>query len=247
MRFHLASRKDVVRATVITSAVSVLASWVLTAALMSLAGHAEAGDWLVAFTVCTLVPLAVAPAVSYKSFSLMAELERSRRESERLSQTDDLTPAYNRRHFMVMAQRELALAARNGYPVSLLLLDLDDFKQINDRLGHLTGDQALAACAAAIQAAIRQGDVLGRFGGDEFLVLSPHTGLESAAHLAGRIHAMLAGSGLVVGGESIRVRVSVGAASTEQGVFEAEELLRRADRALYRAKSQGGGCTELAA
>jgi diguanylate cyclase (GGDEF)-like protein len=244
--FHLASHRDVVRATVVTSLISVLGSWLLTASLMSMMSGVEADDWVVAFTVCTLVPLAVAPLVSYKSFNLMRELVRSRREIERLSQTDDLTQAYNRRHFMTMAQRELASAIRNGYPVSLLLLDLDDFKQINDRLGHLTGDRALAACAAAIRAAIRQGDMLGRFGGDEFLVLSPHTDLDSVVHLAGRIHAMLAGAGLVVKGETIRMRVSVGAASTEQGLFEAEELLRRADRALYRAKEKGGDCTELA-
>ena len=166
---------------------------------------------------------------------------------ERLSRTDDLTQTYNRRHFMEMTQRELSLAARHGYLVSLLLIDLDGFKQVNDRLGHMAGDRVLAACAATIRGAIRREDVVGRFGGDEFLVLAPYSDLNSAAMLAERVRRALAAMGLVVGGSVLGLKSSIGVVSSEDCSGGADELLRRADQALYRAKELGGDRTELAA
>ena len=223
--FHISSRRAVVRGTLAVSGVSLLASWVLSGVLMLILSDGGSGEWLVAAIASTLAPLMVAPPVAYKTFSLMQQLVESRREIERLSQGDDLTGAYNRRHFMVIAQRELGLAARNGYAVSLLLLDLDGFKQVNDQMGHLAGDRALAACAAALQASIRQGDVLGRFGGDEFLVLAPHTGLEAAARLAERVRTAIAQASIVLPQGVVRLRVSLGVVSNEQGVSDADVLL----------------------
>ena len=245
---HMNDRQAVARATLIVSVLSLLVSWVLTGGLMwLLATTAGPREWLVAAVVTTIAPLMVAPPMAYKNFDLMRQLVESRREVERLSQNDELTGAYNRRYFMEIAQRELGLAKRNDYPVSLLLLDMDGFKEINDQLGHLAGDRALTACAEALRAGIRQGDVLGRFGGDEFLVLAPHTGLRSAAHLAERMRAAVTQSDLVLPEGPVHLRFSVGVVSTEQGWAEADELLRRADQALYRAKELGGDRAELAA
>ncbi|MCB2225383.1 MAG: GGDEF domain-containing protein [Desulfarculaceae bacterium] len=241
-------RQAVVRATLIVSVLSLLVSWVLTGGLMwLLATTAGPREWLVAAVVTTIAPLLVAPPMAYKSFDLMRQLVESRREVERLSQNDELTGAHNRRYFMEIAQRELGLAQRSGQAVGLLLLDLDGFKQINDQMGHLAGDRALAACAAAIQAGIRQGDVLGRFGGDEFLVLAPNTGLEAAARLAERVREAVAQARIVLPEGTVRLGASLGVVSNEQGVHGADELLGLADRALYRAKDMGGDRIELAA
>jgi len=241
------SKRDVVKATVLVTAISVLGSWAVTVTLMLLAGHTHAEGWAVGITIATLAPMAVAPPVAFKVLSLMLALVNSRLEIERLSRTDDLTQTYNRRHFMDMAQRELSLAARHGYVVSLLLIDLDEFKQVNDRLGHLAGDRALAACAATIRGSIRREDVVGRFGGDEFLVLAPYSDLNSAAMLAERIRRALASADMVVGGQVMGFRASIGVVNSQGRTGDADELLRMADQALYRAKELGGDRTELAA
>lgn len=245
--FVIRSPKDVTRATLVVSGIALAASWLISAGLILLTGATSAGGMLTAFLASTLAPLAVAPPLSHRNFRLMLDLHLSRREIERLSRTDDLTQTYNRRHFMEMAQRELSLAARHGYVVSLLLIDLDGFKQVNDRLGHLAGDRALAACAATIRGSIRREDVVGRFGGDEFLVLAPYSDLTSAAMLAERVRRALASTDLLVGAQVMGLRASIGVVSSEGHGGDADELLRRADQALYRAKQMGGDRTELAA
>jgi diguanylate cyclase (GGDEF)-like protein len=227
--------------------VSVLGSWVVTGPMLLLTDRNTLSDWLVGMLIATLAPLLVAPPVTYKVFKLMLDLVASRREIQRLSRTDDLTQTYNRRHFMEMARREFSLAARHGHPVSLLLIDLDGFKQINDRLGHLAGDKALAACADIIRRTIRRDDVVGRFGGDEFMVLAPYSDLESAANLAERIRGALAATEVLLGGRASGFGASIGVVSNQVQEGDADDLLRQADQALYRAKESGGGRVELAA
>ncbi|BEQ16441.1 GGDEF domain-containing protein [Desulfoferula mesophila] len=246
-RFAIRNKKDVVRATVLVAMVSVLGSWVVTVPMLLLAGKYSLGDLGVGMLISTMAPLLVAPPVAYKVFSLMLDLVDSRREIQRLSRTDDLTQTYNRRYFMDMARREFSLAARHGHPVSLLLIDLDGFKQINDSLGHLAGDKALYACADIIRRTTRRDDMVGRFGGDEFMVLAPYSDLESAASLADRIRRALVATDLVLGGKVLSFGASIGVVSNQGHEGDADDLLRRADQALYRAKASGGGRVELAA
>ena len=245
--FAILSQKDVTRATIVVTGIALAASWAISAVLIVLTGATSGAGMLTALLASTLAPLAVAPPLSHRNFSLMLELHLSRREIERLSRTDELTQTYNRRHFMEMTQRELSLSTRHGHVVSLLLIDLDDFKQINDSLGHLAGDQALAACATTIRGSIRREDVVGRFGGDEFLVLASYSDLNSAAMLAGRIRRALASANFVAGGQVLGFKASIGVVSSEGRGGDADELLRLADQALYRAKELGGDRTELAA
>ncbi len=245
--FDVQSQRDVTRATLAVAGISLAASWLITAALIIITGATTPAGLLTAVLASTLAPLAVAAPLAHRNFKLMWRLSLSRREIERLSRTDDLTQTYNRRYFMDMAQRELSLAARHGYPVSLLLIDLDGFKGINDRLGHLAGDRVLTACAAAIRGTIRREDVLGRFGGDEFLVLAPYSNLSSAALLGERVRWALAALNLVAGGQAVMLRASIGVVSSDEHPCEADELLRQADQALYRAKQMGGDRIELAA
>lgn len=165
-RFAIRNQKDVTRATVMVTGIALAASWLVSAVLILLTG-ATSITWLLAACLAgTLVPLALAPPpLSHRNFSLRLKLHLACREIERLSRTDDLTRTFTRRHFMEMVQRELSLAVRHGYLVSLLLIDLDGFKKFNERLGYTAGDQVLATCAATIRSTIRLEDVVGRCGG----------------------------------------------------------------------------------
>ncbi|MBU4567188.1 MAG: GGDEF domain-containing protein [Desulfarculus sp.] len=246
-RLMIQDQKDVTRTIIKVALISLVASWLITGVVMLLVGGLTTSTLVVAGLASTVAPLAVAIPVAGRNLRLTLELNRSHQAIERLSRTDDLTQTYNRRYFTEVAQRELALAARHGHLVSLLLIDLDGFKQINDQLGHQVGDKALVACAQAIRHTIRQEDVVGRFGGDEFLVLAPHSDLKSAALLAQRVHDALDAANLVLGGQVVAIKASIGAVTSNGDAQDVDQILREADQALYRAKKMGGNRTELAA
>ncbi|MCL4810659.1 MAG: diguanylate cyclase [Thermoanaerobaculia bacterium] len=159
---------------------------------------------------------------------------------EKLALTDPLTGLANRRAFEEALEAELARAGRHGRPASLLFLDLDHFKAVNDSHGHAAGDEILSGFAAVLRRGCRRGDLAARIGGEEFAVLLPMTGRVPATLVAERIRRATEGHAL---GQtvSVPVTVSVGVASTEEGTeaFEVSRLLRRADAALYRAKAEG--------
>ena len=227
--------------------VSLVASWIITGTVLLLVGDLSTQALVVPVVASTVAPLLAAPPFAWRNFKLMLEVNRSHQEIERLSRTDALTQTFNRRYFMEVAGREIRQAARHGYPVSLLLIDLDRFKKINDGLGHLVGDRALIACADAIRHTVRGEDLVGRFGGDEFLVLAPHSDLSSGAELAQRLCEALASIDLVVGGQLVGIKASIGVVSSQGRGDDADLLLRQADQALYRAKALGGDRCELAA
>ncbi|MCB2193314.1 MAG: GGDEF domain-containing protein [Deltaproteobacteria bacterium] len=246
-RSMIRDEKDMTRTLIRVALISLVASWLITGAVLLLVGDFTPEALVVPAVASTVAPLALAIPLSRRNLRLVLELNRSHQAIERLSRTDDLTQTYNRRYFTEVAERELALAGRHGYPVSLLLIDLDGFKQINDRLGHQSGDKALKACAEAIRHTIRNEDVMGRFGGDEFLILAPHSDLASAALLAQRVHEALDAARLVVGGQVVAIMASIGVVASQDKALEVDQLLREADKALYRAKKMGGHRTELAA
>ena len=159
------------------------------------------------------------------------------------STTDPLTGLSNRRLLQIETDRELARASRYAVPVSLLLVDVDRLKLINDRRGHHAGDQALVAVATAIRQNLRIHDVAARYGGDEFAVLCPHTGSRDAQVLAERIRqAVQSGAGQ---GEPLSI--SIGIECVESSLVpDAERLFGDADRALYAAKEAGRNQTVAA-
>jgi two-component system, cell cycle response regulator len=166
---------------------------------------------------------------------LQDELHVRNEQLDRLSRVDGLTGLYNRRHIDQQLQNEIATAERYGEPLSVLMLDIDHFKRVNDVEGHPAGDQVLREFAARLTAATRAGDVVGRWGGEEFIVIAPHTALEGALGLGERIRASIAGQPMDVGDHTIEVTVSIGC-----GVgLEGGGLVERADAALYRSKSGG--------
>lgn len=165
---------------------------------------------------------------------------RFSRKMVELASTDELTRAANRREFELQLQRLLYRFNRYHVPVSLLLIDIDDFKEINDNYGHHSGDQVLKGFAALVQGIIRPDDLLARWGGDEFAVLL-EASADDAAVLAGRIiEEVNHPERQTYGGETYagQVRVSIGVAACEGG-DEETSLLRKADRALYLAKESG--------
>jgi len=157
-----------------------------------------------------------------------------------LATTDPLTGLYNRRHFFDLAEREFSRCRRTGAPLALLMMDMDNFKDVNDTHGHHAGDCVLTAVAATGRACFRSMDIFGRIGGEEFAVLLPETVLEQGAVTAARFRDKIEQMQVVVKeGVIVHVTVSAGVASAMGGKPGFEKVLADADRALYRAKCGG--------
>lgn len=170
----------------------------------------------------------------------ITELHKLQEELTRLSTTDVLTNLPNRRSFLVSAEREFSRATRHGSPLSLLMLDVDHFKQINDRHGHPVGDQVLADIAERIRGSLRKEDLPARLGGEEFAVLLPDTEHHRAHALAERMRqAVEAAMFAVPGGAPLNVTISIGLTTLLASDESFAALYSRADRSLYLAKQSG--------
>ena len=177
--------------------------------------------------------------VIYVLINDVTALKESEERLRRLSVTDPLTGVFNRRHFFEVAEQEVERARRHGRPTSLLALDIDHFKRINDTHGHAVGDEALRQFADACCGVLRTNDLLGRMGGEEFAVLLPETDLAAARLVAERIRARTAGLTLASGSAAVRVTVSIGVSSCRSGERSVDSMLSCADEALYLAKAAG--------
>lgn len=177
----------------------------------------------------------------------VGELSVTRNELEKMAQTDPLTGLYNRRHYWIRGAAEISRIARYGRPLSALAIDLDHFKQINDRYGHSAGDDALRWFAKTLNNTLRQSDIAARLGGEEFSVLLPETTLDNAEHLAERIRLALSATPVTTGDATFSITTSIGVAGTTDSKTTIEILLARADRALYEAKEGGRNRTVVAA
>ena len=158
---------------------------------------------------------------------------------------DALTGLWNRKAAMDALSRELARASRERRPVGLLLADLDHFKQINDTYGHLAGDCVLQTVAARLKSALRAYDTVGRYGGEEFLIISPGCDEEALLRRAENLRAVVANEPVAAPEASVAVSLSLGAA-VAVGEVAQDQLLKSADEALYRAKRAGRNRVEMA-
>ena len=152
---------------------------------------------------------------------------------------DPLTGLYNRRYLNDSLQREFDRCARDGAPLSLVLIDLDHFKQVNDRYGHSMGDEVLRQVSAMLGQEMRSSDICCRYGGEEFLLVLPQVGQDAALERAQSCRSRVAEHHWLADGQAIAVTLSVGVACTLDARTAPAELINRADQALYRAKAEG--------
>ena len=165
---------------------------------------------------------------------LLQTREALRREAAH----DGLTSLWNRKAILEILQRELLRAGRDHQPVGVIMIDVDHFKKINDSRGHAAGDTVLRIIASGIAAMVRPYDSVGRYGGEEFLIVAPNCSLGEAWELAERVRLHVAGCNIMVGGSSVQVSLSLGVATGEASA-DLEKVLHAADAALYEAKNAG--------
>ncbi len=168
---------------------------------------------------------------------------RARNRIRDLAATDGLTGLYNHRRIAELLRDEMRRAARYNRPLSVLMLDLDAFKSLNDTYGHQSGDDLLKHVAKILRASVRTVDKVGRYGGEEFIIVMPETHKDDAFLLAERIRSAVEEQGFIlVAGEEVHRTVSVGVASYPEDGLNPAEVIQRADEALYRAKGSGRNC-----
>jgi diguanylate cyclase (GGDEF)-like protein len=156
----------------------------------------------------------------------------------RMAITDGLTNLANRKQLDTVLAEELPRAQRHGRHLSLLMIDIDHFKKVNDTYGHLTGDSVLRGLAQALQKRLRPNDKLARYGGEEFCLVLPETSLSSAVRIAEDLRAIVANQAFAAEGQEIHVTVSMGLAAAKP-IMTVEQLYKAADDMLYKAKNSG--------
>jgi len=227
------------RATLAISAVAAVAAFALVQGVLLAAGDGMQVLAAVASVVCAGL---IAPPIVWPLLKLWADAEAARAQLDVLASRDDLTGIYNRRHVLVLADREWARCRRYELTAAMLMIDVDHFKRINDRHGHLAGDLMLREIARAVGGTLRHPDLLGRFGGEEFIVFLPHADLLGALDVAERIRERVAELALEWRGESIRATTSIGVVLLEPQHEALGALIADADLALYAAKHAGRNC-----
>jgi len=164
---------------------------------------------------------------------------------QRMAMQDPLTGCFNRRHFYERAELEMQRTLRYQRPLAIVMMDIDDFKRVNDRFGHPTGDQVLCSLVLRCQSQMRVIDLLGRYGGDEFVILMPETSMEGARQAAERLLVEIQEISIATPRGNCGITVSIGVAGVAAGSKEGgtvDGVIKGADEALYAAKSAGGNC-----
>lgn len=192
---------------------------------------------------CRLVGQAVDPLhMEHGSIWLLDDItvqKEFQQQLQQLASTDPLTGLYNRRYFYQLGSREIKRCIRSAADLSILMLDIDFFKQLNDKYGHSAGDEALKHFVQTVQTMLRDYDILGRLGGEEFAAVLPETDLETALKVAERVRKAVAISLLIFEGKRISFTVSIGVRTQKGQSLDLEKMLSQADEALYQAKKGG--------
>lgn len=186
-----------------------------------------------ALSIAPLFGLAISKARSYQ------QLEEKEEELQRLASTDVLTGLHNRRYFVSVLKNEFSRSKRYHSPLSIVLLDVDHFKLVNDTFGHPTGDKVLVDLAAIISGELRKSDIAARLGGDEFVILLPETNQSNAVKFANRLRERIKKKLSSIDLGSVSLTISVGIAEIDENCQSSEDILQHSDQALYTAKSLG--------
>lgn len=177
------------------------------------------------------------------SFRDITEQKKADEKLREMATTDGLTGLWNRRYFLDIVQQKLDLASHSNQIFSLLILDLDHFKKINDTLGHAAGDETLKQMASLMKNVLRDVDIPGRIGGEEFGILLPGTELKQAFLIAEKLRLAVENTAVYYDGQRINVKTSIGITAYHERITSLDNLFKEADDALYQAKRKGGNCT----
>ncbi|NWG23049.1 MAG: diguanylate cyclase [Pseudorhodoplanes sp.] len=238
-------RRNSAQAGVRVVAVPLLHSTVFFTPILGMHFISDTGPDFGASSFALFVLLTLLYIVGSAFILVIMAKERSELLHKTAAVTDPLTGIYNRRGLLEAAQRLFAAQARKRQRITVLMFDLDHFKSINDRFGHEMGDEALRVFAQTAAGTMRSSDVLGRFGGEEFVAILPG-GLDGAAVVAERVRAAFEIAGVTIGGHRMNATVSIGAASADAARADLQTLMTHADGALYRAKAKGRNRVEEA-
>lgn len=226
-------------ATLALTLLSGVLALAITHGVLSLAGG---GDRVLATLAVLLSAALITPPLAWPLLRMLADLELARADLDVLATRDELTGVHNRRHFLVRADREWSRCRRYDMAAALLMIDVDLFKRINDVHGHLAGDLMLREIARAIGDTLRQPDLLGRFGGEEFMVFLPHADPLGALDAAERIRERVSNLSLDWKGLTVRTTVSIGVIAFDPSHDSFAAMIQDADQALYAAKDAGRNC-----
>jgi diguanylate cyclase (GGDEF)-like protein len=230
-------RYGIFRTTIGLTCISILLSLPLSYGMHELLGDGAMGTGI---WIAIIAPAVITPLMAVHSLRLLQQLDQAEQRLQLLSNIDELTQAYNRRYFIQFGEQELKRAQRYGESFAIAIIDLDNFKTINDQHGHLVGDQVLYAFSQICKSSVRQADVFARYGGDEFIFLFPRTDREEAHDCASRVFQEVSSTPIPLEGGEIQILLSMGVALFDPQQKSLDELLAEADRALYRAKKNGG-------
>jgi diguanylate cyclase (GGDEF)-like protein len=192
-----------------------------------------------AWAATLICPALIAPLMSWWTFDLVLQVERAHEQLRVQSNIDHLTGIFNRRYFMDRLREEIDRAARYGTSFAVAVIDIDNFKRVNDEHGHLSGDEILKQLTQVCAKQVREIDTLARIGGEEFALLLPQTGPAEAEDLVERMRASVAATRAKIGDGWLDMTVSIGLTSAGRDALDVNGILRRADEALYAAKRQG--------
>lgn len=225
-------------ATVVLTALTVTMAVGLDFSLQVLIG-APQPPLVVWLTTSIVVPALITPPITILVLSMAYQLAEAKAALADAALSDPLTGITNRRFFVAQAEIEIARAQRLGEPLSVLVVDIDHFKDINDTYGHGVGDHVLQCVVAACSGALRAGDSFSRFGGDEFVALLPGTSAETAMGVAEKLRALIEQLELRAIGPKAGVTLSIGVAALQPDASTWQSMLEAADRNLYIAKTSG--------
>ena len=232
----LRSRLALVVAVAIVSAVSAMGLWF---SLGEGGSFSPQGYRFEDFLRDSMINRVIAVALFIAVLAMLRRIQINQDELHRLSTTDGLTGALNRRRFEELAELERRRAQRSGAPMSLMVLDIDHFKRVNDQFGHAAGDAAIRMLAKSCLGTLRPGDLFGRWGGEEFVIAMPETGQPGAVKAAERLREILAAARFDANGKPRSITVSIGVATLLRDELTVDHAIARADRALYQAKAAG--------
>jgi diguanylate cyclase (GGDEF)-like protein len=178
-------------------------------------------------------------------FQMKKRIDMDNEKLRHLATTDPLTKVYNRRAFFDIANSFFILAKRTDVHLSIMILDIDFFKKINDNYGHIIGDTVLQKLVGSVEEKLRESDIFARYGGEEFIVMLPHTDIDAAQHVAQKIRKAIEETPYNVDSKDIYVTISIGCSSYKREDSSLNEVILRADRALYKAKKNGRNRVEV--